>query len=109
MLILVGVTVTVAINGGLFEKAKEGKEGTRAEGIITKRDLWKVDEIAYNYAKGEKAQTLSEVLDELYQQSLITAEEKTTIENTGKITVEELLLLMRQMEMNLSGYQLKEI
>ena len=93
--------MTVAINGGLFEKAKEGKEGTRAEGIITKRDLWKVDEIAYNYAKGEKAQTLSEVLDELYQQSLITAEEK--------ITVEELLLLMRQMEMNLSGYQLKEI
>lgn len=89
MLILVGVTVTTAINGGLFKKAKEGKEGTRAEGIITKRDLWKVDKIAYNYAKGEKAQTLSEVLEELYQQSLITAEEKTTIENTGKITIAE--------------------
>ena len=28
MLILVGVTVTAAINGGLFEKAKEGAEGT---------------------------------------------------------------------------------
>lgn len=28
MLILVGVTVTVAINGGLFEKTKEGAEGT---------------------------------------------------------------------------------
>ncbi len=28
MLILVGVTVTVAINGGLFEKAKEGAKGT---------------------------------------------------------------------------------
>ena len=28
MLILVGVTVTVAINGGLFEKAKEAAKGT---------------------------------------------------------------------------------
>ena len=28
MLILVGVTVTVAINGGLFKSAKEGAEGT---------------------------------------------------------------------------------
>ena len=26
MLILVGVTVTTAINGGLFKKAKEGKQ-----------------------------------------------------------------------------------
>lgn len=28
MLILVGVTVTVAVNGGLFEKTKEGAKGT---------------------------------------------------------------------------------
>ena len=31
MLILVGVTVTVAINGGLFEKAKEAAKGTEIE------------------------------------------------------------------------------
>ena len=31
MLILVGVTVTVAINGGLFEKTKEGAKGTTIE------------------------------------------------------------------------------
>ena len=31
MLILVGVTVTAAINGGLLEKAKEGAEGTKVE------------------------------------------------------------------------------
>ena len=29
MLILVGVSVTVAINGGLFDKAKEGATGTQ--------------------------------------------------------------------------------
>ena len=33
MLILVGVTVTVAINGGLFEKAKEGAKGTTIERV----------------------------------------------------------------------------
>ena len=31
MLILVGVTVTVAINGGLFEKSKEAAKGTEIE------------------------------------------------------------------------------
>lgn len=33
MLILVGVTVTVAINGGLFEKTKEGAKGTEKERV----------------------------------------------------------------------------
>ena len=33
MLILVGVTVTVAINGGLFEKTKEGAKGTTIERV----------------------------------------------------------------------------
>ena len=31
MLILVGVTVTVSINGGLFEKTKEAAKGTTIE------------------------------------------------------------------------------
>lgn len=31
MLILVGVTVTTAINGGLFEKARIGAKGTQKE------------------------------------------------------------------------------
>lgn len=31
MLILVGVSVTVAINGGLFDKAKSGAENTQKE------------------------------------------------------------------------------
>ena len=38
MLILVGVSVTVAINGGLFDKAKEGATGTQ-EAANAERNL----------------------------------------------------------------------
>ena len=93
MLILVGVTVTAAINGGLFEKAKIAKEGTRADEIITKRDLWKVNQAADQYSKEKTAEKLSEILTDLENQNLITSDEKETIENTGKLTIGEKTIL----------------
>ena len=50
MLILVGVTVTVAINGGLFEKSKETAKGTRAEKdneVLASNGEVRIDGITY--------------------------------------------------------------
>ena len=46
MLILVGVTINVALNGGLFEKAKNAKEQTQKE--VEKEELISVTLGAYN-------------------------------------------------------------
>ena len=50
MLILVGVTVTAAINGGLFEKAKEGAKGTEIG--REKEELTSAIATAYNVETG---------------------------------------------------------
>ena len=50
MLILVGVTVTVAINGGLFEKSKEAAKGTEIE--REKEELTSAIATAYNVETG---------------------------------------------------------
>ena len=51
MLILVGVTVTVAINGGLFEKSKEAAKGTEIE--REKEELTSAITTAYDEATGK--------------------------------------------------------
>ena len=55
MLILVGVTVTVAINGGLFEKAKEAAKGTEIE--REKEELTSAIATAYNVETGKVDKT----------------------------------------------------
>lgn len=55
MLILVGVTVTVAINGGLFEKAKEAAKGTEIG--REKEELTSAITTAYNVETGKVDKT----------------------------------------------------
>ena len=55
MLILVGVTVTVAINGGLFEKAKEAAKGTEIG--REKEELTSAIATAYNVETGKVDKT----------------------------------------------------
>ena len=55
MLILVGVTVTVAINGGLFEKSKEAAKGTEIE--REKEELTSAITTAYNVETGKVDKT----------------------------------------------------
>ena len=55
MLILVGVTVTVAVNGGLFEKSKEAAKGTEIE--REKEELTSAIATAYNVETGKVDKT----------------------------------------------------
>ena len=55
MIILVGVTVTVAINGGLFEKSKEAAKGTEIE--REKEELTSAIATAYNVETGKVDKT----------------------------------------------------
>ena len=55
MLILVGVTVTVAVNGGLFEKSKEAAKGTEIE--REKEELTSAITTAYNVETGKVDKT----------------------------------------------------
>ena len=61
MLILVGVTVTTAINGGLFEKARIGAKGTQKE--VDREKLNMAVAFAYDETTGkiDKAKLIQEL------------------------------------------------
>ncbi len=82
MLILVGVTVTVSLNGGLFEKAREGAKGTTVarvkEQILADIAVKMVDKEGRNITEKE----LQEIVDPKYGN---LNEDKTVLTlNTGE-------------------------
>lgn len=87
MLILVGVTINVAISGGLFSKAREANLETRAALLEEKVVEWKANKEADEYTENKTAQELEELLNDLEDQNLITDEERVTIEQTGQVTI----------------------
>ena len=87
MLILVGVTVNVALNGGLFSTAKIASLDTRAETVREKVEEWKAIKEADKYINDKKAQTLEELVNDLESQKMITAEEKEIILTEGQVTI----------------------
>ncbi len=78
LLILAGVSIYLVLdNNGIITKAGEAKDRTAIEAIKEARELWSAEvELGSN-------ESLS---DYLFRQGLITEEEKTIVDNEGKIT-----------------------
>ena len=83
MLILVGVTVNVALNGGLFEKAKDATQKTEKEAIyeqiVDKTELTNAGTI-------DVKATFDKVIEEFGTDKVININPSTVDENTTKVT-----------------------
>lgn len=77
MLILVGIALTVALKGDLFNLAKRTSVETRASMVEEKVIEWKVNKKIDEYSEeNETTQSLEELLNDLEVQQLITNEER---------------------------------
>ena len=90
LIILAGITL-VALSGenGILRQASKAKEETRAGAVEEVKDLWKINKNIDNQTEDVTAQTLDELLADLEKQGLLTAEEVTTVKETGKVTIGE--------------------
>ena len=88
LLILAGVSINLVIGqNGIITKAKEAKLETRADSVATECDLWKMYNTLLENTNDGKAQSLDDMLTSLLDRNLITSEEKTEIETTGKVQI----------------------
>ena len=87
LLILAGVSIaTLTGENGILTKASEADVETRAASVEERKNLWKTEKQTDNYVGENTAQTLEELLDDL-EEELITAEERTKIEETGHVVI----------------------
>ena len=88
LLILAAVSIaTLTGENGLLTKTSEAKEETRGASVQEAIDLWKFNQKADQLAGGETAQTKAELLADLKNQNLITAEEYTKLSNGETVTI----------------------
>lgn len=86
MLILLGVTVTTAINGGLIGSAKNSNEETRYSQIMEEKEMWEAEEKSTDRF-GIKAETLEEFINRLEENGLLTKEEAEQAKTEGIVNV----------------------
>ncbi len=107
LLILTAVSIaTLTGENGLLTKAGDAKEETRGASVEEARDLWKINQEVDNQTESTTAQTLEQLLNDLENEKLITAEERTTIEETGQVTIGSRTIVFKTIEI-LAGNVLK--
>ena len=74
MLILVGVTVTIAINGGLIDTTKRSKEETRYTQVLAEKEMWEAEKRSTDRF-GIQVETLEEFVNRLKNNKLLTGKE----------------------------------
>ena len=88
LLILAGVSIaTLTGENGILTRASDADVETRAATVEEKKNLWKTEKQTDNYTGENTAQTLEELLNDLEGEKLITAEERTKIEETGHVVI----------------------
>ena len=86
MLILVGVTVTIAINGGLIGTAKDSKEETRYTQVLAEKEMWEQEERPTERF-GIKSETLEDLITRLENEKLLTKKEAEEVRKDGRTTI----------------------
>ena len=81
LLILAGVSINFVLgNNGIINKTKDAKVELRASTVEEQRDLWLQDRyISKN--SGETPKSMDEILSELQENNILTADEVLTIKN----------------------------
>lgn len=86
MLILVGVTVIIAINGGLIGTAKDSKEETRYTQVLAEKEMWEQEERPTERF-GIKSETLEDLITRLENEKLLTKKEAEEVRKDGMTTI----------------------
>ena len=86
MLLLSVVSINIMQNAGIIEKVKLAKEEHRASTIQEQKELFE-KEIEISKYNGDTPKTINDLLNKLEEQKLITEEEKSTIMQTGRVTI----------------------
>lgn len=86
------ILATISINAvlgenGLIKKAQQAKDIHRAGSVEESVNLWKTSKKLNEYMEGSSVQTRDELIADLVNQGLLTTDEKTTIEETGSVTI----------------------
>lgn len=83
---------TISINAvvgenGIINKAQHAKDLQRASTVEEKVAMWKATKTLAKYTDNSGVQTRDELVADLVQEGLLTTSEKTTIEETGSVTI----------------------
>lgn len=83
---------TISINAvvgenGIINKAQHAKDLQRASTVEEKVAMWKATKTLAKYTDNSGVQTRDELVTDLVQEGLLTTSEKTTIEETGSVTI----------------------
>ncbi len=88
LLLLAAVTInTLTGENGIITRASDAEVETRAATVEERKNLWKTEKQTDDYIGEDTTQTLEELLDDLEDEELITAEERTQIEETGYVVI----------------------
>ena len=97
MLIIAGVGIYTAIDsGGVFENAKLATEKTRLVTLIKAYNMWQIEK------EQDETLTKQNFIDDVYNQEIITAQEKADLENYGQITIANEIFSIGSMIKNLT-------
>ncbi len=83
---------TISINAvvgenGIINKAQHAKDLQRASTVEEKVAMWKATKTLAKYTDNSGVQRRDELVADLVQEGLLTTSEKTTIEETGSVTI----------------------
>ena len=90
LLILAGISINMVLgDNGLITKAKDAKDATRYASIKDEYDLYKAGRDISSLTGTSSSESFADFLDKLESQGTITADERTQIEEEGKLTISE--------------------
>ena len=93
MLILVGVTATIAINGGLIGTAKDSKEETRYAQVLAEKEMWESEKRSTDRF-GIQPETLDKFVDRLKSNKLLTEKEAEQARQNLKVTIAKKIIYL---------------
>lgn len=86
MLILLGVTATIAINGELIDTSKKSNDETRYAQILEEKEMWESEKLATNRF-GVETETLEDFVKRLEEEKVLTGEEARQVRENGEISI----------------------
>lgn len=98
LLILAGVSVSMVLGeNGVVTQASNSKIEIRGASVEERRDFWNVEKEKYVGTETKKAQTLSQLLESLKKDELLTDKEIKEINETGKVTIGSRTIIFEDM------------
>ena len=90
LLILAGISINMVLgDNGLITKAKDAKDATRYASIKDEYDMYKYGKAISSLTGTSSTEAFADFLDKLEGQGSISSDERTQIEEEGKLTISE--------------------